>query len=136
VSLSVEALQCKPAATAQVPVDLERLMEFTDGTPENIRELVTLYLSQTSEQLSKLQQAVRSGSADEVRHLAHSAAGASGTCGVKPLTALLRKLEHQALEQNLVESGPLAEQIASEFERARLFLEEYLSRCPELVAKR
>src|SRR3974390_963075 len=29
------------------PVDMDRLMEFTDGSPDNLRELVELYLSQT-----------------------------------------------------------------------------------------
>jgi len=126
VSLAIEQVQRKDAHPEEGPVDLNRLMDFTDGTPENTRELVDLYLSQTSEQLVKLRDAIAKSSTDEVRRLAHSAAGASGTCGVKPLAALLRKLEQQATEQDLSEATVLAQQIAGEFAHARVYLERYL----------
>ena len=42
---------------------MSRLLDFTDGDPENLRELVTLYLTQTSDQLDQLKEAVRAGSA-------------------------------------------------------------------------
>src|SRR5207245_2520036 len=63
-------------ANADMPVDMERLLEFTDGSLDNLRELVTLYLNQTRQQLEQLEAAVATGSALEVRRLAHSCAGA------------------------------------------------------------
>jgi CheY-like chemotaxis protein len=114
-----------PAVTTskEEPVDMERLTEFTDGSSENLRELVELYLTQTSEQLEKLQTAVASGDAAEVRRLAHSCAGASATCGIRHLVPLLRELERQGREGKLTNAQSLFEQAGQEFKRIREFLE-------------
>ena len=92
--------QASPAAAPpeDAPVDMARLLDFTDGDPENLRELVTLYLDQTGEQLEQLEAAVQAGAAQEVRRLAHSCAGASATCGMRRLVPLLRELERQGFE--------------------------------------
>ena len=122
------------AGGAEAPVDVERLQEFTDGTPENLRELTTLYLTQTAGQVDQLGAAVRAGNAAEIRRVAHSAAGASGTCGVRRLTTLLRELERKGAEGDLAGTPELYEQTQAEFSRVRSFL-ELLSRSPELAAK-
>jgi CheY-like chemotaxis protein len=69
------------------PVDMARLLDFTNGSPENLRELVTLYLTQTREQLQQLRAAVTAAAPADVRRLAHSCAGASATCGVRGLVS-------------------------------------------------
>ena len=116
------------------PVDLERLHEFTDGSPENLRELVTLYLEQSGEQLVKLQAAVERSDAAEVRRVAHSCAGASSTCGMRPLATLLRDLEHQAAAGSLANAVDLSQRARREFTRIRAFLEQHLAHPSELVA--
>jgi CheY-like chemotaxis protein len=105
------------------PVDMERLVEFTDGSAENLRELVDLYLSQTSEQFDKLRAAVVAGDAAEVRRVAHSCAGASATCGMRYLVPLLRELEHQGRDGKLTNAAEVFEQAGQEFKRIQLFLE-------------
>ena len=54
-----------PAATSrrsapaeEPPVDMERLLDFTDGNPESLRELVKLYMEQTTEQFEQLKSAI------------------------------------------------------------------------------
>ena len=85
----------------QPPVEMARLLDFSDGSAENLRELVTLYLKQTDEQLDQLAAAAKAGSAAEVRRLAHSCAGASSTCGMVRIVPLLRELErHKATKRN------------------------------------
>ena len=74
---------------------MDRLMDLTDGNAESMRELVELYFKQTTEQLAQLETAVRANKADEVRHVAHSCAGASATLGMTRLVPLLRELERQ-----------------------------------------
>ncbi|MGC3960686.1 MAG: response regulator [Verrucomicrobiota bacterium] len=44
-------------------VDMDRLNEFTEGNPENLTELATLYLKQTTQQLEQLQTAVKTSDA-------------------------------------------------------------------------
>ena len=117
------------------PVDLNRLLEFTDGDSENLRELVTLYLTQTGDQLEQLEAAVQADRAAEVRRLAHSAAGASATCGIRRLVPLMRELERQGAEGKLTSGVQLYAEIAAEFERVRTFLEAHLASQADVVSR-
>jgi CheY-like chemotaxis protein/HPt (histidine-containing phosphotransfer) domain-containing protein len=119
-SAPLEAKAPEPAG--EPPVDLDRLNEFTDGNPESFRELVTLYLRQTTEQLDQLHAAVQAGSAPDIRRVAHSCAGASATCGMRRLVPILRELERQGHENQLVNPAELCGQATHEFGRIREFL--------------
>ena len=133
---TVAAPACPPAAAPEAaPVDMSRLLDFTDGDYENLRELVVLYLSQTKEQLGQIQAAVQAGTAQEVRRLAHSCAGASATCGVRHLVPLLRELERQGSEGQLTNAAQLSQEADAEFERVRSFLEAYLAEHAGLPGK-
>ena len=104
------------------PVDIERLEEFSGGNAESFQELVSLYLTQTSEQIQNMQSAFNGGDLVRVARLAHSCAGASSTCGMMVIAPLLRKLETAA---NARESGPLPgllAEIQQEFGRIQEFL--------------
>jgi HPt (histidine-containing phosphotransfer) domain-containing protein len=128
----------KPDMTApskDAPLDMSRLLDFSDGDPANLRELVTLYLTQTREQLDQLDAAVQSGIAAEVRRVAHSCAGASATCGVRGLVALLRELERQGSEGKLISADQLCREAVQEFQRVQRFLEAYLSAPPHPPVK-
>jgi len=131
-SLSVAGTGAPPDET---PVDMARLLDFTDGNPESLRELVTLYLDQTGAQLEQLDLAVQSGKPREVRRLAHSCAGASATCGMRRLVPLLRELERQGLEEKLTNAAELSRQAGEEFQRISAFLQAYLSEHASLAAK-
>jgi CheY-like chemotaxis protein len=111
------------------PVDIDRLNEFTDGNLESLRELVTLYLDQTTSQLEHLKAAIRAQSAAEVRRLAHSCAGASATCGMRRLVPMLRELEHKGSENKLDGAAAICENASREFARIRTFLEAHLASC-------
>ena len=117
------------------PVDMDRLLEFTDGSADNLKELVTLYLNQTTEQLEQLQSAIAAGAAAEVRRLAHSCAGASATCGMHRLAPRLRQLEHQAQAGDLSQATERFAELASEFDAIRAYFHEHMTRPGELVAK-
>ena len=123
------------AAAEDAPVDMARLLDFTDGNPDNLRELVNLYLSQTAEQLDQLKAAVQADRVQEVRRLAHSCAGASATCGMRRLVPLLRELERQGADGRLTNAGELSHQAGQEFERIREFLEARMAEPSNLAAK-
>lgn len=108
-------------------VDLERLNEFTEGNPENLTELATLYVKQTSEQLDQLQKAVKTSDAPSIRRIAHSCAGASATCGMKRIVPLLREMERQGDEGKLTSTTELYTQVVAEFELIRTTLAPYLT---------
>jgi len=117
------------------PVDMERLLDFTDGNVDNLRELVTLYVNQTETQLNQLGAAVKASDAQEVRRLAHSCAGASATCGMRRIVPLLRELEHQGMEEKLANATELWRAAETEFGSIRAFLEAYLASHAELAGK-
>jgi CheY-like chemotaxis protein len=110
----------------EAPVDLNRLREFSDGDMEGLREMATLYLTQTAQQLELIEAAVQTGSAEEVRRLAHSSLGASAACGIRRLPSILRELERQGMEKNLANSSALVHQARQEFECVREFLEKHV----------
>ena len=112
-------------AEEKPPVDMERLRELTDGTEDGLRELVNLYLDQTTTQLAQLQQAVKDGQTVEVRRIAHSCAGASATCGMTEMVPLLREMERQGFEGKLTTATELGAQAVREFARIRAFLAPY-----------
>src|SRR4030095_4757759 len=62
------------AEAAPVPcqIDMERLREFACGDQESLRELASLYLSQTAQQLEQLEAAICAGVPEDLRRLAHS----------------------------------------------------------------
>jgi CheY-like chemotaxis protein len=122
---SVAPLVPPVVATDVPPVDMDRLMDFTDGNTENLRELVTLYLKQTAEQLEQLQMAVQSGDLPEVRRLAHSCAGASATCGMARIVPALRELERQSAESGLISGAELIRVAFDEFTAIRKVLAPY-----------
>jgi CheY-like chemotaxis protein len=116
-----------PAAPAEAPVEMDRLLDFTEGNPDSLRELVTLYIDQTAGQIEQLEAAVQAGTVQEVRRLAHSCAGASATCGMRGLVPMLRELERQGYEEKLTNAAELCRDAAREFARIRDFLQTYLA---------
>ena len=113
------------------PVDMERLLDFANGDPANLRELIELYLQQTVKQIMQLNAAVTAKSGEDVRRLAHSCAGASSTCGMSVIVPLLRELEHQGAEGFQPNASGLASDVTHEFDRIRSFLLNYLNNLKE-----
>ncbi|MDX1953592.1 MAG: response regulator [Verrucomicrobiota bacterium] len=109
-----------------MPVNMERLKQFTDGTAAGMRELIDLYLGQTARQMIDLRAAVKSGVAEAICRLAHSSAGSSGTCGMSRLAELLKEMENAAAGGELGPSKRLMEEADLEFERIQNFLKGYL----------
>jgi signal transduction histidine kinase/two-component SAPR family response regulator/HPt (histidine-containing phosphotransfer) domain-containing protein len=104
------------------PVEMDRLIDLGGGNSESLRELVDLYYKQTTEQLVQLETAVRANHAEEVRHVAHSCAGASATLGMRRLVPLLRELERQGKAGQLNNANQLCADAAREFKRTQDFL--------------
>ena len=122
-----------PDPKPETLLDMERLLDFAGGDLKGLRELVNLYLDQTSKQLDQIAAAVLAENLQEVRHVAHSCAGANATCGILRLVPLLQQLERQGATGKLTNAADLCRQAAAEFEKIRQFLLAYLkSQTPPL----
>jgi CheY-like chemotaxis protein len=107
-------------------VDMKRLMEFAEGDMDNLRELVSLYLQQTAQQLNQIRTALAAGNAAEVRRIAHSCAGASATCGMRRITPLLRQMEARAEAGDLSALPQLLAQAEHQFQQIQSQVQPWL----------
>jgi CheY-like chemotaxis protein len=115
--------------TEELPVDLTRMKDLTDGNLDNLRELVEMFFNQTQKQFVQMRAAIASGKADEVRRVAHSCAGASATLGMSQLVPRLRELEKLGASGTLTGAETICENAAGEFRRVH----EFLQAQPELA---
>ena len=114
-------------AVEELPVEIDRLNDLTEGNADSIRELVDLFLKQTTRQLAQLEAAVRANKADDIRRVAHSCAGASATLGMTRFVPLLRELEKQGASGALTTAAQVYEDAAREFKLIQNFLAAQLN---------
>jgi signal transduction histidine kinase/HPt (histidine-containing phosphotransfer) domain-containing protein len=117
-----------PAPDATPPtslVDLPRMTELAGGTAEGLRDLATLYLKQTAQQLRAMETALSQGNAAELKRAAHSCGGASATCGVNGIVPTVRRLERLAHDGQLSEAPALLAQARAQFEAIQRFFESH-----------
>jgi HPt (histidine-containing phosphotransfer) domain-containing protein len=101
---------------------MDRLNDLTDGNADSYRELVELYVKQTTQQMEQIQNAIRANDTAEVRRVAHSCAGASATLGMVRLVPMLRDLEKQGHDGKLTTAAQVCENAAREFKIIQNFL--------------
>jgi PAS domain S-box-containing protein len=108
------------------PVDLARLRLAMGDEPEEVSEILGVYLGQMSESLERLGVALVSGNADKVNLIAHNCAGVSANCGIVALVEPLRELERMGRVDQLEGAIALGAQVGGELERVKIFLRENL----------
>jgi signal transduction histidine kinase/two-component SAPR family response regulator/HPt (histidine-containing phosphotransfer) domain-containing protein len=118
-----------PSAPAAPPIDMDRLLDLTDGSDDTFRELVDMYLKQTNNQFEQMQSAVSSGDADALRRVAHSCAGASATLGMTHLVPCLRSMEKMGNSGTITGAGEVLATAANEYR----CIKEFLKTRPELA---
>jgi signal transduction histidine kinase/HPt (histidine-containing phosphotransfer) domain-containing protein len=118
---AIEAPALAPAVE-EPPVEMDRLKDLTDGSADNLRELVELFFKQTTQQLEQLEAAARANKADDVRRVAHSCAGASATLGMTRLVPMFRELEKQGASGTLTNARQVCENAVREFKIIQQFL--------------
>jgi CheY-like chemotaxis protein len=121
-----EAAGSAASQTISPPVNLERLHLMMGNDPEELADILGIYMEQMSESLKKLDAAIESGDGDEVSLIGHNCAGVSANCGMDALVAPMRKLELMGHAGRLEGAAALSAQAAGEFEQVRLFLQENL----------
>ena len=104
------------------PIDLVRLREFSDGTPEGVRQLCDMFVSHMTEGTAALRPAVADGRADDIKAQAHKIAGTAGACGAGRLSALTSRMEALGADGQLAGTAPLMEEIDAELRSIRTFL--------------
>lgn len=107
-------------------VDMETLAAAANDDPEQLQELVQLYLAQAKDLMNGLQSAIKSGSAKQVDHFANKLIGASLACGISAMIFPLRELERRGKEGRLEDAQQLFDQASSYLQVTSESLNEYL----------
>ncbi len=122
-----------PTAPVEViPVDMDRLLDLTDGSGENLRELVEMFLKQTHNQFEQMLGAIDCNNGDALRRLAHSCAGASATLGMTQMVPRLRELEKLGAAGKFNDVKPVFAAATHEYQ----LVQEFIKVRPEFAAVR
>ena len=109
-----------------VPADLAFWRDLAAGDDNSARELLALFLTNTSDQISAIVSGLAAGRANEVGVAAHTCVGSCSTCGLEPLTQLFRRLEAEAIAGRLDALSHTVPLIVETFDRERARLSRLL----------
>ena len=90
------------------------------GQEDVFKEIISLYLTQTHEQLSQLKSAIAKENFKSISAIAHQIKGSSANLGAARLSDECSCLEDNALSENLNESTALMEKIQGTFSRTEV----------------
>lgn len=119
-----EAAAAARSVDPNVPIDLSRLNELTDGDPEFSRELVATFIASGEQAMKEMRAALATLDRAALGHLAHKLKGASANIHAGPLRDLSNTLESQASALDQPRLHALVEQLAAELGRAAEFLNQ------------
>jgi signal transduction histidine kinase/DNA-binding response OmpR family regulator/HPt (histidine-containing phosphotransfer) domain-containing protein len=118
------------SSSVEVLVDINRLREAADDEPEQMRQLIDLYLTQAVPLLDDLDGAIQTSSSDEVARIAHKFVGSSASCGADALTQPLREMERLGREGDLLGARFLFDDVRHKFSRVQSVFTRFAQTLP------
>ena len=103
------------------------LRELAGDDPSLLTELVDLFASETPALVAGMRDAIASGSAEDLRHYAHTLKGSAMNLGATRLGALCKELEQLGASGTTVGAAALLPQVAEEYDRAQSALRSELN---------
>jgi two-component system sensor histidine kinase/response regulator len=113
------------SAETDVPVNLGRLNDLTEGDPEFSQELVRTFISSGEQALHEARVALAALDRPALSRIAHKLKGASANIHAEPLRTLAHTLETQAGSLDQPRLNELVDNLATELARATEFLTRY-----------
>ncbi len=108
------------------PVDLSMLLDAIGDDHEVVKKLIQMFIDNSHDRKQSLQKAIESNDSRQVEHEAHALKGASGSVGAMPLFAYCGELEKYGRENNLSSAEVSYTNVLNEYDRVKVFLENYL----------
>lgn len=106
-------------------ISIDRFKELSDGDTAGLRELITLYLTKTDEQMRELAKALQEKNGTEAARISHSMVGANAMVGLDAVVPGLRKVEELADTNQLSEARTIFDGVNAELKRIQAFLKKY-----------
>lgn len=117
------SVQKEPAIklkSEDAPVDMEQLRLFTNGDPEEEKELANLFLEQSHGMIKILENSLSMDKKEEWKSAAHRFKGSSGNLGAMQLHALCKRAEAH-FEDSEVQKQEMLAAIKAETNRVEVF---------------
>lgn len=108
------------------PARIAYIRGLQSGEPDLLRELVGLFLRDSSPRLATMRDAFAQNDDQALARTAHALQGSCGNIGATAMETLCRRIEEHSRSQDLSAVGPLLGDLEKEFERARDALENEL----------
>jgi len=105
---------------------MRRLIEGSDDDPDQLREMVALYLGESDDLVKKLGVAIQMGAAKEVERLAHKWHGSSASRGMIAIVPSLQELEYMGRSGLLRGAEQSYADASNQLSRIQQFLTGYL----------
>ncbi len=110
--------------TNDVPVDLARINEITEGDAEFAQELVQTFISSGEQQLLEIDAAISGNDRDGLARAAHKLKGACANIHARTLQTLALHLEVASVSANSIALQACSTQLKDQFKRAKNFLND------------
>jgi two-component system sensor histidine kinase/response regulator len=127
------AIEAVSEEALPAPVDRERVYAALGENPEELIEMLDLYVGDMGINLERLAIAIASGSADEIETIAHNCAGVSANCGIIAMVAPMRELERMGRENDLDGAVALGLRTQATFARLKRYLQKEFAELPVAV---
>jgi HPt (histidine-containing phosphotransfer) domain-containing protein len=106
---------------------IENLRALTpDDNDEFLREIAGIFLEDTPQRITELEDSLAAGDAPKFTRAAHSIKGSSSNLGAMSLRAAAEKLEHHSQKSGLNDVAPMIDAVKTEFSRAKVELDRLL----------
>ncbi|MEO5331238.1 MAG: response regulator [Magnetococcus sp. YQC-5] len=105
-------------------VDIKQLLKTVDGDRELLQEITDLYFADAPRQMARIQRALASGDADEIREAAHSLKGATGAFGRIEVYHLAFDLEQAGRQGNLQQAAMLWNQLGEALQTMKQIIQK------------
>ena len=100
---------------------IENLRALNPGDgDEFLREIITIYLDDTPQRITELEQSMVRGDVATFTRAAHSVKGSSANLGAMAVRQVAEQLEHRSHKQGLADVGALLTTLKEQFEVARI----------------
>ena len=108
-------------------VDIDAIRAVYPESPDLIRELITIYLSEVPQRMTSLAQAVEEKDIEQILYLSHLIKGMSGNLSITPLQEVYFQIEQMARDKAIEGVDKVFREVSLLFEQAKAELEEMLA---------
>ncbi len=124
--VAARGISSAPIEGEEAPVDIECLTEAAGNDPEQLRELIEMYLQNSCELMKELETAIQMSTSREIETLAHKYVGASASCGMTAILGSLRELEQMGRANELSGAAKSYACAMEQLDQIRQFLTDHL----------